>query len=117
MAYNSPASGTQSAGLSSNSTVVLPTACKPSMTIYNYTGAATPYALCAVTPNTSSSTWSIASATPVITCTPASGAAGGTCSATAGSNAAAGTIVVLTTSCGSPGGQGGGGFLVAFSCQ
>ena len=111
-AWNSPSSGIQAIALGGTATVVVPAACKPSMTIYSYSGASTTWDLFTVTPNTTSSTWNVGSS--VISCTTAA-AAGSSCTASASSNSSAGTILTLSTS-----GQvasGGGGFLVAFSCQ
>jgi len=111
-AWNSPTTGSQQTSLNADASVVAPAACKPSMTIYSYVGASTTWGIYSVTPSTSSSTWTVGSS--IIACSTTSGA-GSTCSATAGSTVAAGTIMTLTS--GSGAAPGGGGFLVAFSCQ
>ncbi len=114
-AFNSPTSGSQQVTLNGMATAVVPASCKPSMTIYNYSGATTTYAICEVTPSTTSNTWTAGSS--VISCT-SSSASGATCSATAGSVVSAGAILTLTSgSCATPATSAGGGFLVAFSCQ
>jgi hypothetical protein len=111
-AWNSPTSGVQAIALGATASVAAPAACKPSMTIISYAGAAITWDLFSVTPSTTSATWT-AGAT-IITCQTAA-AAGSTCSATAGSNVAAGTIMTLTTN--TQAASGGGGFLNTFSCQ
>ncbi len=111
-AWNSPTTGSQQTSLNADASVIAPAACKPSMTIYSYVGASTTWGIYSVTPSTSSSTWTVGSS--IIACSTTSGA-GSTCSATAGSTVAAGTIMTLTS--GSGAAPGGGGFLVAFSCQ
>ena len=96
--------------------VIAPTACKPSLTIYSYSGAATTWVLASVTPSTSTDIWTVGSA--ILLAFGTSSAGGSSNSGTAGSNVAAGTIMVVTSnSTSSPTAPGGGGFLQAFSCD
>lgn len=111
-AWSNPSNSVSAVTLSPNATTVVPSACKPSMTIFSYSGASTTWTLFEVTPNTSSSTWT--AGTSVISCTTAAGA-GSTCTATDANTVAAGTILTLSSGAGAA--PGGGGFLIAFSCQ
>jgi hypothetical protein len=99
-----------------NAAAVAPVSCKPSMTIYNYSGAATQYTLFSVNLS-ATATAPTAASNSIITCTPAA-TAGSTCSAAAANPVAAGTAMTISagglTSGAAP---GGGGFLVAFSCM
>jgi hypothetical protein len=113
-AWNSPASSGQAVTLSGTATVIAPTACKPSMTIYSYAGGATTWDLCTVTPSTSSTTWTAGSL--IISCSTAS-AGGSSCTATASSNVSAGTVLTLTSVSCTGTAPLGGGFLTAFSCN
>jgi len=113
-AWIRPGGGAQQVTLNGMVTVVAPAVCKPSMTIWSYTGAATTWILETVTPSISSNTWTPGST--IITFATAA-TAGSTSSATSSSSVAAGTIMTLTS--GSSGGAvpGGGGFVMAFSCD
>jgi hypothetical protein len=116
--WNNPGGPAQQATLNAEVTVVAPVACKPSMTVYSYTGANTNWVLLTVTPSTSTNIWSAStSQTPILSFTTAS-ASGSSNSATASSNVAAGTLMTLAAgSAASPASAGGGGFIDVFSCQ
>ncbi len=116
--WNNPGGPAQQATLNAEVTVVAPVACKPSMTVYSYTGANTTWVLLTVTPSTSTNIWSAStSQTPILSFSTAS-ASGSSNSATASSNVAAGTLMTLATgSAASPASAGGGGFIDVFSCQ
>ena len=109
--WNSPGSAAQQATLNAEVTVVAPTACKPSMTIYSYSGASTTYSLFSVN-GSSSTTWS--AGTQLLTVAPGA-AVGSSGTATASTSVPAGTLMVLTTGTGAA--SGGGGFVSIFSCQ
>jgi hypothetical protein len=109
--WNSPGSAAQQATLNAEVVVVAPTSCKPSMTIYSYSGASTTYSLYSVN-GSSSSTWSAGS--QLLTVAPGA-AVGSSGTATASTNVAAGTLMTLTTGVGAA--SGGGGFVSIFSCQ
>jgi Collagen triple helix repeat (20 copies) len=114
----SNAGSTAANGITANAVAIAPASCKPSFTIYNYTGATTQYTLwSASVSNTSSPTTTATSS--LATCTLASTTAGATCSQTAASNVPAGTAMVLASGSSNTGGNVGsnGGFYVAFSCQ
>jgi hypothetical protein len=111
--WNTPGGNEQQATLNALPATIAPTACKPSMTIWSYAGAAITWNLMSVTPSTSSPTW-----TPgitIISCNTIS-TAGSSCAAT-GTTAQVtqGQILILTTSTETA--PGGGGFLSAFSCN
>jgi hypothetical protein len=113
--YNRPGNGVQQTTLNGEVSVIAPTSCKPSLTVWSYTGATTTWVLATVTPSTTSDTWTIGSS---ILSFSTSSSAGSSNSGTASSNVAAGTLMTLTSnSTSSPAAPGGGGFLHAFSCQ
>ena len=113
--WNKPGGAAQLASLGGEVTVIAPNACKPSLTVYSYTGASTTWVLASVTPSTSNNTWTVGSLILSVTTAAASGSSA---SQTASTNVAAGTIMVLTSnSTSTPAAPGGGGFLQAFSCQ
>jgi hypothetical protein len=99
-----------------SSMVIAPSVCKPSMTIYSYTGTSTTWSLFGITPSSSSSTWA-ATGSAILQFTTASGS-GSSNSLTASRSVAQGTIMSLTSGGSTAGAApGGGGFLVALSCQ
>jgi hypothetical protein len=110
--WNKPGGSVQQVTLNAEVTVVAPTACKPSLTIYSYSGANTTWSLFSVNPSTASATWTAGAS---ILSVSTGSAAGSTATATAANNVAAGTIMALSTS--GQAAAGGGGFLQAFSCQ
>jgi collagen type I alpha len=110
--FFSPTSSTAStaAAFGAGETVVAPTSCKPSITIWNYSGSTTTYSIFPVT----GSTLAIG-ATAIVSVTVADGGSG---SATAGSDVAAGSLMTLTSGTSNAGAApGGNGFYSAFSCQ
>jgi hypothetical protein len=113
-AWNSPASGIQQVSLNAEVTIVLPTTCTPSMTIYSWNGNSVNWNLYEVTPSTSSVTWTLGSS--VINCTTSGNTtAAQTCTASAAAPYPAGTVLTLGDSADTA--PGGGGFIDAFSCQ
>jgi hypothetical protein len=100
-------------------TVTVPNACTPSMTIWSYIGSIKDWSLFAVTPSTTSVTWT-ATGSPIITCQTAA-ASGSSCTATGGSTIAAGTVITLTSGTSNagavPGSSSTGGMVAAFSCD
>jgi hypothetical protein len=112
--YQGPTGGVATSAILT-AAVVAPTACKPSMTVYNYSGSTTTYNLCQV--SVSGSTLSLSS-TALLSFTMASATNGATGSATASSSVSAGTLMtVVAGSCSTPTTTGGAGFVLAFSCN
>jgi Collagen triple helix repeat (20 copies) len=110
--FFSPTSSTAStaAAFSANETAVAPTACRPTMTIWNYSGSTTTYSLFPV----NGSTLAVGTTAIISVSVPT----GGSASATAGGNVAAGALMTLTSGSSSSGAApGGNGFYLAFSCQ
>ena len=91
--------------------VAAPTACKPSMTIWSYTGTNTTWNLYSVNA-TSSTYWTIGNVIGTCSTTPTLGSS---CSFTVSNPVAKGTMMVLTSGSGSN--PGGGGLIKAFSCD
>ena len=105
---------TMASGLTSAVVTMAPSDCKPGMTITSYTGVATTWTLFSVTGSTSSG-WS-ASTSLLSFSTGAT--AGSSNSGITSSTVAAGTIMTLTSGTSTAGANpGGGGYIVAFSCQ
>lgn len=111
-AWNNPATSAQQITLNGTVSVIAPTACKPSMTIWSYSGSVTTWSLYSVSASTSSATWT--QGTVILACSTSS-SGGSSCTAAASSTVAAGTVMTLTS--GSGAAPGGGGFLTAFSCD
>lgn len=112
--YQGPTGGVATSAILTVAAVA-PTACKPSMTVYNYSGSTTTYNLCQV--SVSGSTLSLSS-TALLSFTMASATNGATGSATVSSSVPAGTLMtVVAGSCSSPVATGGAGFVLAFSCN
>jgi hypothetical protein len=108
-------SGSTAAGYSTLAVSIAPTACKPNMTIWNYSGSATTYTLFQVT---GSSTAMTVSSTVIAQIVFTSATAGASQSTTAASNVAAGTLMTLTSGTSTAGtAPGGEGLFLAFSCN
>jgi Collagen triple helix repeat (20 copies) len=98
------------AAFGAGETVVAPTSCKPSITVWNYSGSTTTYSIFPVT----GSSFAIGS-TAIVQVTVANG---GSASMTATGDVAAGTLMTLTSGTSNAGAApGGNGFYTAFSCQ
>jgi hypothetical protein len=115
----SPIGGLNSSGAIDTTTAnpsqvaVVPASCKPSMSIWSYTGNAQTWGLFTTTPASGSTTWTIGTES-LISCSTAA-PVGSSCSVTGTTNLEAGTVLVLTN--GSSGAPGTGGIVVGFSCN
>jgi hypothetical protein len=116
-AFFSPTSPSAStaAAFSATDVAVAPTACKPSLTIWNYSGALTTYTLFKVTGTGSAMT---VTSTIIAQISFTSTTPGVSESTTATSDLTAGELMTLTSGTSTGGtAPGGAGFLSAFSCQ
>ena len=105
---------TTTSGLTAAVVTIAPTACKPGRRLRPLRGAATTWTLFSVTGSTSSG-WSAASSLLSFS---TAATAGSSTSGVTSSTVAAGTIMTLTSGTSTAGANpGGGGYIVAFSCQ
>jgi len=100
-------------GATATADAILPTACKPSMTISSFVNTGATFRLFRVSPVAGSTNWSTTGAA-IISCNTGAWSSGGpqTCTAAASSATPAGTVVTLTSNTTAP-----GGFLIGFSCE
>jgi uncharacterized protein (TIGR03437 family) len=104
---------TSADGATAPSDAVIPSSCRPSMTIYSFVNTAETFNLVQVSPVAGQTNWST-TGPPIIGCNTAAWSSGAaqTCTAAASSNTPAGAVVTLTSSA-----PATGGFLIGFSCQ
>ena len=105
--------GLGATSLSSDLGVILPTACKPSMTVYSFLGATTTFQILPLSPASGTTSWSPGSTLIGCSTTAWSSGSPASCSATSSTAVSLGSVLALFAQ----GSASSGAFFTAFSCN